>query len=191
MTAARRGDCRKAFRIARVALVIEERPGAIECGRPEIGRVPAHRVAGGVTNSTVDAFDARIRRHPRGSIGANLCDSLMTRSRRLERSFCPLPLFEERPHVGGEVLDHWKVFKRPDLQPPPLRNFRDMRAAGPARAPVHGHRARAAHSHAAGETIGERRVEVALHEGDHVQHGLVFPTRHAIDLIATGFAAPP
>ena len=57
-------------------------------------------------------------------------------------------------------------------------HLRDMRAAGPARAAVDGHGAGAAHADAAGEAVGQRRVEMALHPGDDVEHGLVLAPRH-------------
>src|SRR5215470_13921792 len=58
---------------------------------------------------------------------------------------------------------------------PIVGDFRDARAAGPAWPSIHHHRARAAHADAAGETVGERRILLALDLGDDVEDGLVFP----------------
>src|SRR5689334_3702480 len=53
-----------------------------------------------------------------------------------------------------------------------------MRAAGPARRAVHRHGAGAAHADAAGEAVGERRVENALDVGDYVEDRLAGMARN-------------
>src|ERR1700738_4665314 len=66
-----------------------------------------------------------------------------------------------------------------------------MGAAGPARPAVHRHGAGAAHADPAGKPIGQRRSEMALHEGHHVEHGLVLAQRHLIALVTALRAAAP
>ena len=70
-----------------------------------------------------------------------------------ERAFRLLPFLKERLHVGGEILDHRQILERTDFKPAASGDFGDMRAAGPTRFAVHGHRARAADPDAAGKTI--------------------------------------
>ena len=65
VAAAGGGDRRQPLRVAGVAHVVDERPGAVERGRAEIVRVPAHRVAGGVADAAIDALDGGIGGHAR------------------------------------------------------------------------------------------------------------------------------
>ena len=66
-----------------------------------------------------------------------------------------------------------------------------MRAAGPARHAVDGHRARPAHPDAAREPVSERRIELALDVGDHVQHRLALLARHLVFAETAGLSAAP
>ena len=73
---------------------------------------------------------------------------------------------------SGQVADDGEVAQGRDLDGVVAHDFVHMRAAGPARRAVDGHRAGAAHADAAGKAVGERRIERALDVGDHIQHGL-------------------
>src|SRR6185312_7116043 len=80
------------------------------------------------------------------------------------------------------------------LEPQPRTvagDFIHARAAGPARAAVHDHRAGAAHADAARKAIGERGVVLALDLGHHIEHGLMFAARNFKRLEAAGFGAAP
>ena len=102
-----------------------------------------------------------------------------------------MPLAEELAHVGGEILDHRHVLERRDGELAALGDLGDVGAAGPARAAVHGHGAGAAHADAAGEAVGQGRVEMPLHISDDVEHRLTLARRHGIiDIAAVAAAAP-
>lgn len=111
--------------------------------------------------------------------------------RRREHALGRLPFFEERLHVGDEVFDDREVRERADLPAAAARHLGHVGAAGPARLPVHRHGAGAAHSDAAGKTVRQGGVDVALdvsHDGDH---GLALAPGHAIGLVASVAAAAP
>src|SRR5262249_55628465 len=46
--------------IPRIAHVVHQGPGAVECGRAEIALVPGHHLAGRVAYAAADAFDAGV-----------------------------------------------------------------------------------------------------------------------------------
>src|SRR5580700_11416900 len=98
MTAGAGGDRVHARGVALVAHVVDERPGAVERGGPEIIGIPRHHVAGGMADAAADALDAGVgglalrarRRHDR-----EVVRWLRT---RLEMTLGGLPLVEEREH---------------------------------------------------------------------------------------------
>ena len=183
MTAAGRGDRLQSRGIAAVAFVVDQRPRPRQRRRSEIGGIPAHRIAGGVADAAIDAFDRRIGGDARRGLGPDLRDGVVPRPRRRKDALGALPLGEKVRHVGDQILDHRQVFQRPDFEPAVASHLRDMGAAGPARLAVDGHGAGAADADPAGEAIGQRRIEMALHEGHDVEHGLAFAPRHGIGLV--------
>src|SRR5262249_61520637 len=56
---------------------------------------------------------------------------------------------------------------------------------------VDGHGAAAAHADPAGETVGERGVQLALYPGDNVEHRLALAERHCEGLVAAVDPAAP
>src|SRR5438876_2525758 len=44
--------------------IIDERPGAIERGRAEVVGIPAHRIAGGITDCAIEIGRAHVSSHP-------------------------------------------------------------------------------------------------------------------------------
>src|SRR2546430_1655693 len=89
------GYRREALRIAGVALVVDQGPGAVERGRAQIVGVPAHRVAGRIADAAIDALDAGIRRAAGGAVGRDRLDRLVARLRGREHALRLLPLLEE------------------------------------------------------------------------------------------------
>src|SRR5580692_1846125 len=71
------------------------------------------------------------------------------------------------------------------------RDLRHVGAAGPARSAIDRHGAGTADADPAGEAIRQGRVNMALHEGDDVEHGLARALRHAVGLVAAVFGAAP
>src|SRR4029079_1043255 len=71
VTTAVSGHRREALRVAGVALVVDQGPGAVERGRAEIVGVPAHRIARRVADAAIDALDAGIRRAARRAVRRN------------------------------------------------------------------------------------------------------------------------
>src|SRR5262245_3483244 len=181
----------QASEVAAVALVVHQRPGTIERRRPEIIRAPAHGIAGGVTDAAIDAFDAGVGGAARRAVGLDPLDVVVARLRRREDAVRLLPLLEEGPHVGHQILDDGEILQWPDLEPAALGHLGHVGAAGPARTPVHGHGTGAAHADPAREAIGERRVEVALNEGHHVEHGLIGELGNPVGLISPLPSSPP
>ena len=171
---------RCARRLAAVAHVVDQRPGAVERRRAEIVLVPGHHVAGRIADAAADAFDAGVGGLPLAASPAAPRRSPLSGSGRARNSPCAsLPLVEEVGHLDREVLDHAHVAQRFELQlARPRDHLADAGAAGPARPAVHHHGAGAAHADAAGEAIGQRGVVLALDLGDHVEHGLVLAPRH-------------
>src|ERR1700736_2966658 len=192
MTAGAGGDRVHARGVALVAHVVDERPGAVERGGPEIIGIPRHHVAGGMADAPADALDAGVgglssrgrRRHDR---------EIVRRLRgRLEMALGALPLVEERAHVDGKVPHHGEIAQRLEAQHRGgTERGGNARAAGPTWAAVDRHGAGAAHADAAGKAIGERRVLLALDVGDHVEHGLVRAARHVKCLETAGRPAAP
>src|SRR5690606_37550682 len=72
-----------------------------------------------------------------------------------------------------------------------LDDIGDVGPAGPPRAAVDRHGTRPAHADPAGEAVGERRIGIALHPGDHVKHGLAFAQGHREPLIVTVLPSAP
>ncbi len=174
-----------------IAFVVEERPRPRQRRRPEIILVPAHRIAGGVTDPAIDAFDGRVNGAPRRAIWPDLLDFIVACLGRRKNPLSFLPLLKERLHVGRQVLDDGQVFQRADLEPAAAGNLRHVGAAGPARSAIDGHGTGAADADPAGETIRQGRIDMALHEGDNVEHGLARALRHAVGLVAPILGAAP
>ena len=66
-----------------------------------------------------------------------------------------------------------------------------MAPAGPTGAAVDGHGAGTAHPDPAGIAIGQPRLQVTLHPGDHVEHGLIrAPGNPVGHIVPAGAAAP-
>src|SRR6202022_2682730 len=61
LTSAGAGNGPQPGGVSRIALVIYERPRAIERGRPDVGGIPAYRIARGIADVAIDAFDCGIR----------------------------------------------------------------------------------------------------------------------------------
>ncbi len=191
MAATVRRDGLQACDVAAIAFVIHQRPGAIERRRTEIAGIPAHGIAAGMANTAIDAFDACIGRHTRRRVRPNLRDRVVPRFCRRKDTLGVLPLLEEGLHVGGQILDHRQVLERANFEPATAGDLGHMGPAGPARPAVHGHGAGAAHADPACEAIRQCRVDVALHERDHVEHGLTFPPRHGVGLVTALLSATP
>src|SRR5262245_6750388 len=191
VAAARGGDRLKARPIAGVTLVVDERPCTIERGRPEISCIPSDRIARGVTDAAIDAFNGGIGGQAGAAVGPDLRDRIVAGFGGHERAFRLLPFLEEQAHVGCQILDHRQVRKRRDFDAARARDFRDMGAAGPARQPIDRHGARPADTHAASKTVGKGRIEVPLHERNHIEYGLVLAQRHLIILVMALLRAAP
>ena len=177
--------------IAGIAHVVDEGPRAVECGWTHVGIVPAHGIAGGVAHAAVDALDGLAGRAAFRTFRTDDGQCIGARLRRHEAAMRPLPLLEERRHVGGEILDDGEIGKRPDLELAAAGHLGDVRAAGPAWHAVDGHGAGAAHADAAGETVGERRIGVALDPGDDVENGLARLQRDREGLVTACILAAP
>ena len=105
VAAARGGDRPQTLGISGVALVIHQCPGTVERRGPEIVGVPAHGIAGGVAYGAIDALDGRVGSDPRGAVRPHTRNIILARLRWCEDPFGLLPLVEEGPQVGGQILD--------------------------------------------------------------------------------------
>ena len=111
MAAAVGGDGLEArWRLPASRCVIDQRPCPRQRCRSEIGGVPAHRVAAGIADAAIDAFDRRVGGHARRRVGPDLRDRVMPRLRRCKHALGALPLLKELLHVGGQILDHRQDF---------------------------------------------------------------------------------
>src|ERR1700719_5065269 len=99
MAAARRRHRLQTRGTAGIAFVVEERPRPRQRRRTEIILVPAHRIAGGVTDAAIDAFDGRVGQAPRRAVGADWLDFLVPCLARCKNTLSLLPLLKERLHV--------------------------------------------------------------------------------------------
>ena len=75
-------------RLALVAHVVDQRPGAVERRRAEIIRVPRHHVAGRIADAAADAFDAGVGRLPFGRCRRHHGEILLAAPRRARNSPC-------------------------------------------------------------------------------------------------------
>src|SRR5439155_1463840 len=191
MAAGIAGDRAQALDRRPVALILDQGPGAVERRRAEIIRIPGDDVAGAVAHAAADAFDPRIHLPSVCGIGGYASEVVAPSFSTPEAAFCTRPLVEEPAHVGDQIADHRQVAQRTDHQFIFPRDFVYVGPAGPARHAIHAHRARATHADAAGEAVGERRIEVALDVGDDVEHGLAGVTRHLERLEGALRASPP
>src|SRR5712672_388093 len=178
--------------ISGVAHVVEQRPGAVERGRPEVFLVPGHHVAGRIADPAADAFDPRVGGAALRRLRGHHREILPRPRARLEITVRFLPFVEEPRHLDRQILDHGEIAQW--LEPQRAigaRNFGYARAAGPARPAVHHHGAGSAHADPAGEAVGERGILVALDLGDDVEHGLIEAARHIEGLERAGVGAAP
>lgn len=192
VAAARTGDGLKPFGTGSIFLVVDQAPCAVEGGRPQVVRVRGDDVARRVADGAIDALGRLVGADTDFACGVDARDRVVTGLRRVKDAFGLDPLVEERRHVHGEILDDGKVAERRDLKAPVLGDLVDVGAARPARAPVHGHRAGAAHPHPAGEAVGKRGLGVLLDPGDDIEHRLAVTPRHFVgDEVAVVAAAAP
>ena len=163
-----------------VAHVVDERPRAIERRGTEVRAVPADDVATRVADAAADALDRRIDREPLPSTRRDRREFVVSRRGRDELPLARAHLSKNsrmsvtRSRITGR-------FASGAISSCAVAGDRfDVRAARPARATVDGHRARAAHADAAGEPIGERRIDAPLDVRDDVEHGLRRVPRHVV-----------
>src|SRR5688500_3974282 len=174
----------------RVPHVVHERPGAIERRRPEVIRIPLHHVARRVAHAAADALDAGVGELARRRARRHRHEIILLRLPPAKLALRARPLAEELAHVDHQVADHRQVAQGPNLALFALYDLVYVRAAGPARHVVHHHRARAAHAHAAGIAIRERRIEHSLDVGDDIQHRLAGMPRY-LELLVGRAALDP
>src|SRR5687768_2533897 len=169
--------------------IVDQGPRAVERRGTEVFRIPFDDVAGGVAHAAADALDAFVDRNSFFGLRRHLGEIVLPGLSPAELAFRARPLVEELAHVGHQVADHGKISQRADLQVP--AHLVDMRPAGPARYPVHRHRARAAHADPAGVAVREGGIEMTLDVGDDIEHGLARMARNVERLERTRGAAAP
>jgi len=184
------------FTTRAITRIIHQGPGAVERCRPQIIAIPGDNIAGSVTYRATDAFNAGISFAPglaaggdhgkfirHGAIGCVLW---------LEKPLRALPFVEEGRQISRQVADHRQIGQGAQFQCAiAAHHFPYMRPAGPARAAIHCHRTRPAHANAAGEAIGQARVQFALDMRDNIQYGLIVTRRHIIARKTARFLTPP
>jgi len=173
------------FAARAIPRIIHQGPGAVERCGPQIITIPGDNIAGSVADGAADAFNAGIRFAPglaaRGDHGKFIRHGAIRRVLWLEKPLRALPLIEEGRQISRQVADHRQIGQGAQFQRAiAAHHFPHMRPAGPARAAIHRHRARPAHANAAGEAIGQARVQFALDMRDNIQHGLIVTRRHII-----------
>src|SRR5215469_4337816 len=87
-----RGDARL---LLRVAHIVDERPGAVQRGGPEIVRIPCDDIAARVAHAAADAFDAGIGGLARGRSRIDARGRLGARALAREITFRVAPFVEE------------------------------------------------------------------------------------------------
>src|SRR5437764_3499282 len=97
-----------------VALIVHQRPCAIERGGAEKIGTPSDDIAGRVANAAADAFDARIRGDALTRSGIDAREIIAARAFARELAFCARPFVEEVAHVGHEIANDRKVRERRD-----------------------------------------------------------------------------
>jgi hypothetical protein len=109
---------RAGVRLLHVAHVVDQRPGAVQCGRARGSR--AATAPRRTTRSTPRSRCTRCRRWPPAAPARPA-----TRWRSRRAAWCcrrsgpgPAPTCRRTAHVGGQVLDHRQVGQRRDLQRP-------------------------------------------------------------------------
>ena len=184
------------FAARAITRIIHQSPGTVERRGAKIIAIPGNNIAGGVTNSAADAFNARISFAPGLAAGCHhskfIRHGTIRRVLRLEKSLRALPFVEEGRQVRRQIADHRQIgqgaqFKRSIG----ARHLAHMRPAGPARAAIHCHGARPAHANTACEAIGKAWVKLSLDMRDDIKHGLVIPRWHIIAREAARFLTPP
>src|SRR5260370_12429385 len=125
--------------LTRVTAIIDQSPGTIERGRPQIIVVPPYRIAGGVADATIDALDAGVGGNALWFVRPDRLDRVVTGFRWFEDPFGRLPFLKKRLHVRREILDHRQVRQRSNFKRSAVVNLGNMGTTGPARTPIHGH----------------------------------------------------
>src|SRR5207249_5165604 len=92
MAAGVAGDRAKALALHHIALVLDQRPGAVERRRTEIIRVPRDDFAGAVAHAAADAFDPRIDLPPVCGIGGYAREVVAPCFSTRTAAFCTRPL---------------------------------------------------------------------------------------------------
>src|SRR5205823_2134465 len=72
-------DCTQALELRRVALILNQSPGAIERGRAEVLGKPGHHVAGAIAHAATDAFNTGFDLAPRFRLRRNAREILAAR----------------------------------------------------------------------------------------------------------------
>src|SRR5947199_9419045 len=126
MASAARSDGLEPLHVRTVALVVDERPRSVQRRGPEIIFVPAHDVASRIADAAIDAFDRGVGGEAARAVGPNGLDRVLPVLRWRERTLGPRPLLEERPHVGGEVIDDRQVLERADRKAADVRDARHV-----------------------------------------------------------------
>lgn len=92
-----------------VTLIILQGPCSVQCSRSQIGRVVLYRVAGGVTDTTVDAFNGRIGLQTHGAARWNLRDLIVSSLGGVKLSRGLSPFIKKYRHVSRKVFDHGQI----------------------------------------------------------------------------------
>ena len=160
---------------------------------PEIIRVHRHRIAGGVADGAVDAFDAGIPPRPARAFAAKFPAS----ARRAFAVGAKAPPASVHFSKNGAMSaarspDDRQVAQWRDAQAAAGRGLPHKGPAGPARLAVYRHGAGAAHADPAGEAVGQRRLGILLNPGHDIEDRLAPPARHLVsDIAAAACIAAP
>src|SRR3546814_7971893 len=120
-------DRRKMALAVAVPRIVDQRPGAIQRRWPEVIRVPADDVAGGIADGAADAFDADIGLPALRAFGVDIDETLLAFVARHEAALRLGPFIEEPGHVRRKVFDDRQVAQRRDLDAPCLRDRKSTR----------------------------------------------------------------
>lgn len=184
------------FTARAITRIIHERPGAIQCRRPQIIAIPGDNIAGSVANGAANAFNPGISFAPGlatgGDHGKFIRHGAIRCILRLKKPLRALPFVKEGRQVSRQIADHRQIGQGAQFQSAiSADHFPHMRPAGPARTAIHCHGTRPAHANAAGEAIGQARVQFALDMRDNIQHGLIIARRHIIARKTARILSPP
>ncbi len=184
------------FAACAITRIIHQGPGTVERRRAKIIAIPGDDIAGSVADRAANAFNAGIGLLPRLAAGRDhgefLWHRAIRRVLRLKKPLCALPFIEKRRQIRGQIADHRQIGQGAQFQRAiRVDHLAHMRPAGPARAAIHRHGARTAHTNAAGETVGKTWVDFALNMGDDIQDGLIIACGYIIAREAARFLTPP